>query len=149
MKRRDILKAGGGSIALAGLWGAMAPAAASTFAWKSSAIKPLLGQTFWLLHPEQGARAFVLYGSRRPAGIKHNPYHDQFTLIFTSPGPAMEAGTFEMDNSTTGRFSLHVSPNSPGPRNTRFHAHFSLWLTDAGGSRQGIADKASPVSRNR
>jgi hypothetical protein len=127
--RRDILKAGTGTIALAGLFGVAAPAAAleTTFSWNYKAAGGLYLQSFWLLHPEQGARAFKVVRVLRPTGFVPQVRFDQFTMTFDSVGLAIAAGTYELDHPTTGRISLYLKPCTSGVRNSRYTADFSLY----------------------
>lgn len=79
MKRRDLLKMSGGSLALASLGLAMPAraavpaieaAASNPYRWSLAGAQALLGQAFWLNHPLQGAIGLTLEAVRpvRPGG---------------------------------------------------------------------------------
>jgi hypothetical protein len=51
---------------------------------------------------------------------------EQFSLYFDSTEAGIAAGTYELEQSAIGSFTLHVAPAAPGPRNKRYRADFSL-----------------------
>jgi len=125
MKRRDILKAGSGAIALSGLF--TAPAKADdkpAFAWSSAVATQMVGQTFWLNHPERRALALVLTAVRLPK--KQQARIDAFSLEFDSSEAAIAAATYEFDHPSIGRFSMFVVPATPAARNKSYRADFNL-----------------------
>jgi hypothetical protein len=126
MKRRDILKAGSGALALSSLMAAPLQATAAdgtAFAWNRAAAESLVGQTFWLNHPELHAVALVL---RMVRAMPAQPHVEQFSLYFDSTVSGIAAGTYEIENGAVGLFALHVAPATPAPRNKRYRADFSL-----------------------
>ena len=126
MQRRDILKAGSGALALSGLLlgRAQAQQADAPFAWSRQAADALLGQTFWLNHPERRALALVLGAVTVPEQAQ--PRLDQFSLVFNSAETGIAAATYEFEHPTAGRFALHLVPAAPGTRNMQYRADFSL-----------------------
>lgn len=69
--RRTLLKAGGGSLLVAGL--GLAPAAqaaqgSGSFAWSRAGAERLAGQVFWLNHPEHRALQIKLEAVEAAAG---------------------------------------------------------------------------------
>ena len=126
MKRRDILKAGAGSLAATGLWstgaqaGATAAGVAPAFAWSLAAAAGLVGQPFWLNHPELRALSLTLLNIDVPE--KQLPQLSQFTLVFGTRGPAFNEGTYELEHAAIGRFELHLAPGGPA----RYRAVFNL-----------------------
>lgn len=127
MKRRDILKAASGAIALSGLVVGQGQAQAATtppFAWTRAAAQKLVGQTFWLNHPERRALALTLKSVSVPK--LQQPRMDQFSLVFDSAEANIAAATYEFDHPVIGRFSLHLVPAAPGKAIKRYRADFSL-----------------------
>lgn len=124
MKRRELLKAWTGVLALPAMAALPAAAATKPFAWSRKSAKALVGQTFWLLHPERRALALVLKNVE-PAKEKHAGI-DAFSLYFDSSVNGLTSATYEWDHPTTGLFSLYISAVAAGPRNKRFRADFSL-----------------------
>jgi hypothetical protein len=125
MKRRDILKAGSGALALASLFNpATSAAAGSGFAWSEAAAKALVGQTFWLNHPERRALALVLTAVH--AHPQPQPRLAQFSLEFASTETTIAAASYEFEQAATGLFSLFIQPAAAGAGNTRYRAEFSL-----------------------
>ena len=129
MKRRDILKAGSGALALSG-WmipaqaATTAAAAAPAFAWTRAKATQLVGQTFWLNHPDRRALALVLKTVFVPK--RQQPRMDQFSLFFDSVEANIAPGTYEFEHPAIGHFALHVVPATPAPKNKRYRADFSL-----------------------
>jgi hypothetical protein len=126
MKRRDILKAGSGALALSGLIAAPAGAAVSKppFAWSSAQAKKMVGQTFWLNHPERRALKLVLKAVTLPKTKQARM--DTFSLQFDGVDAGVTANTYEFDHAAAGRFSMYLVPATPGPRNKRYRAEFNL-----------------------
>jgi hypothetical protein len=111
--RRRLLKAGGGTLLLTGLGLGAAPAQAG-FAWSRAAATLLVGQQFWLNHPELRALALKLEAVQdaplAPAGAAAR----QFNLVFSvAAQPAVAAGTYELEHPATGRQLLFLQA---GPR---------------------------------
>ncbi|MDQ1830018.1 DUF6916 family protein [Massilia scottii] len=133
MKRRDILRAGASSIAFAGMLGAAAPQAAATtasggasaFAWSHATALALVGQQFWLNHPELRAIGLTLAEVQTPAASA-DPRLQQFSLVFSSDGARFGAGTYDIDHATLGRFMLFVAPAGMDAATPRYRADFSL-----------------------
>lgn len=128
MKRRDILRAGASSLAFAGMIGATAPrasaAASASFAWNRATALALVGQQFFLNHPELRAIGLTLAEVQTPE--RQDPQLQQFSLVFTSDGTRFAAGTYEIDQATLGRFSLFVAPAGNATGAPRYRADFSL-----------------------
>lgn len=128
MKRRDILRAGASSIAFAGMWSAATPAAAAAatdFAWNRAAALALVGQPFWLNHPELRAIGLTLDAVLTPDHVAADPRLEQFSLSFSSAGIRFAAGTYEMEHAAIGRFMLYVAPTGTSAA-PRYRADFSL-----------------------
>ncbi|NHZ42240.1 DUF6916 family protein [Massilia aquatica] len=129
MKRRDILRAGASSLAFAGMMGAAAPQAAASaatpFAWSHASALALVGQQFWLNHPELRAIGITLAEVQTPA-TQDDPRLRQFSLVFASDGARFAAGTYEIDHATLGRFLLFVAPAGNAAGAPRYRADFSL-----------------------
>lgn len=129
MKRRDILRAGASSLALAGMIGAAAPRAAAadatSFAWSHAAALALVGQQFWLNHPDLRAIGLTLAEVQAPA-TQADPRMQQFSLVFASDGARFAAGTYEIDHATLGRFMLFVDVVGNTAGAPRYRADFSL-----------------------
>lgn len=126
MKRRDLLKAGSGALALSSLMVAPVQVQAAdspAFAWNRAAAEGLVGQTFWLSHPDRRAVALVL---RMVRAMPQQPHVEQFSLYFDSTEAGIAAGTYDIENSAVGQFALHVAPVTAAPRNKRYRADFSL-----------------------
>ncbi|MHA4868773.1 DUF6916 family protein [Duganella sp. PWIR1] len=165
MNRRDLLKKmGGGSLAGLGAGlglGLAAPAraadaqtgveaaAGNAYRWSQAGAQALLGQQFWLNHPEQGAiglqlEAVIAQPAAAPApadpGVADSaatlklalaaasaPPLEQFSLLFTGPGGAgISAGSYEMDNGVVGHFALYLVPGEKRTLENTYRAEFSL-----------------------
>jgi hypothetical protein len=125
MKRRDLLKFGSSAAALTALWSAPAKAAdAAPFAWSRGAAAALVGQTFWLNHPDRNALALVLDAVRAPQETQARI--DQFSLEFSSDETAIAAATYEFEHAALGHFALFISPAGQGAGNKLYRADFSL-----------------------
>jgi hypothetical protein len=125
MKRRDILKVGSSALAVSALWtsGARAEGSAA-FAWSSAAAAALVGQSFWLNHPERGALALQL--SAVPSSAAQQPGIDQFSLRFDSSEIGIAAGTYDVEHPAIGHFALFLAPASNKANNKQYRADFSL-----------------------
>lgn len=136
MKRRNLLKLGGGSLALAGLGlAASRPAAAASsadFVWSRAAADALVGQPFWLNHPELGAVGLTLEAvggtpaatAPAAAGAARS---EQFTLLFVGPrGQQAGQGSYELDHERIGRFTLLLVPAAPRPGASVYRSDFNL-----------------------
>lgn len=130
MKRRKLLKIASGSLALAGIGlttGAAAQEGASDAAWSRDRADSLLGQSFWLMHPQAGALALTLAKVVVPEHKTPDPRIDQFSLVFHGPlQPAIADGTYDLDHPAFGRFSLHMTPAGRSGGNQLYRADFSL-----------------------
>lgn len=145
-KRRDLLKLGGRSLALAGLGLAgtaraadlagagVAAAATNAYRWSEAGARALLGQQFWLNDPQQGALSLTLNEVRVPPPRKRadgsvlppGPLQ-QFTLVFAGPaGAAITGGSYEMDHAQIGRFALFLTPSGQLADANLYRAEFSL-----------------------
>lgn len=129
MKRRDILRAGASSLALAGMIGAAprAAAASDNFAWSRATALALVGQSFFLNHPALRAIGMTLAEVQTPQHA--DPQLQQFSLVFASDGTRFEAGVYEIDHATLGRFTLFVVPLAAAGKGAgapRYRADFSL-----------------------
>lgn len=138
MKRRNLLKLGGGSLAMAGLGLAAsrpaAAAAATDFVWSRAAADALVGQPFWLNHPEMGAVGLTLEAvSGPPAGTAPAAAGavrcEQFSLVFVGPrGQQAGQGSYELDHERIGRFTLLLAPGTPRPGASVYRSDFNLLL---------------------
>jgi len=140
MKRRNILKIAGSSLALAaaGLNTRTARAqgdgaAAGAFAWSRASAQGLAGQAFWLNHPQAGAMSITLAEVSVPhttvAAAGGAPHIDQFSLVFHGPLQAqIDAATYEIDHPALGRFDLYLSPAGRAGGNAVYRSDFSLLL---------------------
>jgi hypothetical protein len=125
MKRRDILRAGASSLALAGMTAAAPQAAASAnFAWSRASALALVGQAFFLNHPELRAIGLTLAEVQTPQHA--DPRLQQFSLLFASDGAQFGAGTYELEHASLGRFNLYLAPAGKGAGAARYRADFSL-----------------------
>jgi hypothetical protein len=145
MKRRDLLKLYAGSAVIGGMGmasaasavagdnAAVAPAAAAPgdagYAWSLAAAEALLGQQFWLNHPELRAVPLKLLRVTQPAR-QPDPAMQQFSLVFEGAALlAVAEGTYELQNSRTGVFLLHLVPLARVNGLSNFRADFSLLST--------------------
>lgn len=94
------------------------------FAWSAAAAEALVGQSFWLNHPQRNALALVL-GAVRPASAAQ-PGVDQFSLQFTSNETGIAAATYDLEHPTLGHFALYLAPAAADANNTTYRADFSL-----------------------
>jgi hypothetical protein len=145
MKRRDLLKLYAGSAVIGGMGmasaasavagdnAAVAPAAAAPgdagYAWSLAAAEALLGQQFWLNHPELRAVPLKLLRVTQPAR-QPDPAMQQFSLVFEGAALlAVAEGTYELQNSRIGVFLLHLVPLARVNGLSNFRADFSLLST--------------------
>ena len=107
------------------MWAPAAKAAQDApFAWSSAAAEAMVGQTFWLNHPERSALALVL-GAVRLAGAAQNGV-DQFSLQFTSAETGIAAATYDIEHPAIGHVALYLAPAAADAANTTYRADFSL-----------------------
>ncbi|HAV35434.1 MAG TPA: hypothetical protein DCX52_03585 [Massilia sp.] len=122
------MKIAGGTLAAAGLGLNIATAAASEeFGWSRANASALVGQAFWLNHPEFGALAVTLVSLQEAVLKKPDPRLDQFSLIFHAPpAPAMAEGTYDFDHPALGRFALHLTPAGGNGDHASYRSDFTL-----------------------
>lgn len=126
MKRRIFLKSAGTTLALAGL-GLPAIGTAADFRWSHASASTLVGQSFWLNHPESGAMAITLAALRMPAARRPDPRIEQFSLLFRSAsGAGVADGTYQMDHPALGRFTLHLTPAGRDGNGALYRSDFTL-----------------------
>lgn len=130
MKRRKLLKIASGSLALAGIGlttGAGAQETGSDAGWSRARADSLLGQSFWLMHPQAGALALTLASVIVPEHKTPDPRVDAFSLVFQGAlQPAVADGTYDLDHPALGRFSLHMTPAGRSGGNALYRSDFSL-----------------------
>lgn len=129
MKRRHLLKIAGGSLALAGLGlhAGAARAGEHTFAWSRASAQGLVGQAFWLNHPQAGALPVTLAGVNLAETKSADARIEQFSLVFHGPLlPALVGDTYELDHPTLGRFPLYLAPGGNTGANAIYRSDFSL-----------------------
>lgn len=126
MKRRNLLKIAGGSLALTG-FGLKTAAAGEAFRWSRAGAAALVGQSFWLNHPQFGAMAITLAGVDLRATNKPDPRLEQFSLVFQAPqANAVLEGTYDMDHPALGRFALHLAPAGNAGDLASYRSDFTL-----------------------
>ena len=140
MKRREILKMGGSSLALAGLGvtasvqaaskGAEA-AATNGYRWSRAGASALVGQQFWVNDPKQGAVSLKLEAVRAtakpPVALAGAPASEQFSLYFAgTAGAGLAAGSYEFDHGSIGRFMLYLTPDKKRTGANVYRADFNL-----------------------
>lgn len=136
MKRRDMLKLYAGSAVMGGMGMAAAPAKAAAlpgdagYAWSLAGAKALVGQQFWLNHPELRAVPLKLLRVVQPAaqpGKQPDSAMQQFSLVFQGAALlAVAEGTYELQNARTGTFMLHLAPQPRVNGLSNFRADFNL-----------------------
>lgn len=127
MKRRQFLRSASTTLALAGLGLHKLAAAAGDFRWSRASAAALVGQSFWLNHPELGALAITLAAVRVAATKTPDPRLDQFSLLFRAPaGIEVAGGTYEMDHPALGRFLLHLAPGGHDGEGAMVRSDFTL-----------------------
>lgn len=125
MKRRAFLKSASGSLALAGI-GLQTALAADDFRWSQANASALVGQSFWLNHPELGAVALTLTAVRTPAQ-QPEPRLQQFSLVFSAAaGTAIASGTYDMEHAALGAFALHLAPAGSEGNAALYRSDFTL-----------------------
>ncbi|SFG45302.1 hypothetical protein SAMN05518865_112122 [Duganella sp. CF458] len=128
--RRTLLKAGGGSL-LAGL-GLRAPAAlasenGNSFGWSRAAAELLVGQVFWLNHPEHRALQIKLERVQASKIAPDGAQVTQFTVVFSAAAqPAILAGSYEIENEATGRQLVFLQPGVRQGALVTLRADFNL-----------------------
>lgn len=131
MKRRHLLKIAGGSLALAGfgLHAGAARASDREFAWSRASAQGLVGQAFWLNHPQAGALQITLASLNLAETKSTDARIEQFSLVFHGPLlPALVGDTYELDHPTLGRFPLYLAPAGDTGANAVYRSDFSLLL---------------------
>jgi hypothetical protein len=129
--RRTLLKAGGGSLLAAGL-GLRAPAAladenGNSFGWSRAAAERLVGQVFWLNHPEHRALQIKLERVQASTIAPDGAQVKQFTVLFSAAAqPAIRAGSYEIENEATGRQLLFLQPGARQGALVTLRADFNL-----------------------
>jgi len=129
--RRTLLKAGGGSLLVAGL-GLAAPAAraqdsGSAFAWSRSAAEGLVGRQFWLNHPEYRALPITVEAVETSRLAPEGAEARQFTVVFSAAAlPAIKAGSYEIENEATGRQLVYLQPGARQGARITLRADFNL-----------------------
>ncbi|MEW7848646.1 hypothetical protein AB2N08_08095 [Massilia aurea] len=136
MKRRHLLQLAGGSLALAGAGMATATVTdqpvpvelpPDTLRWSRARAEALVGQGFWLNHPDTGAVTITL---KRVDVMKlktPDPRLDQFSLVFHGPlNLTLTEGSFDLDHAALGRFALHLSPAGRDGGHAVCRSDFSL-----------------------
>ena len=134
MQRRGILKCAGGALALAGLrtgaaWADEGNDSAndSPFAWSRASAERLVGQAFWLQHPQAGALPLTLASLGLPAKQRADPRLEQFSLVFQAPlQPAVAGDTYALDHPALGRFALFLAPAGRSGGMRLYRSDFSL-----------------------
>lgn len=107
------------------MWTPAAQAAsAAPFAWSSAAAEAMVGQTFWLNHPQRNALALVLGAVRVVSPAQAGT--DQFSLQFASTETGVAAATYDLEHPTLGHFALYLAPAAADANNTTYRADFSL-----------------------
>ena len=127
--RRTLLKAGGGSLLVAGL-GLGAPAvraAESGFAWSRAAAEALVGRQFWLSHPEHRALQITVEAVETSRIAPEGAEARQFSVVFSAAAlPAIKAGSYEIENEATGRQLVFLQPAARQGARMTLRADFNL-----------------------
>jgi len=128
--RRTLLKAGGGSLLVAGL--GLAPAAQAaqgggSFAWSRAGAERLAGQVFWLNHPEHRALQIKLEAVEAAKLAPEGAEGKQFTVVFSAAAlPAIRSGSYEIENEATGRQLVFLQPGARQGARITLRADFNL-----------------------
>jgi len=127
--RRTVLKAGGGSLLVAGL--GLAPAAQAAqggnFAWSRAGAERLAGQVFWLNHPEHRALQIKLETVEAAKLAPEGAEGKQFTVVFSAAAlPAIQSGSYEIENEATGRQLVFLQPGARQGGRITLRADFNL-----------------------
>ena len=127
--RRTLLKAGGGSLLVAGL-GLGAPAvraAENGFAWSRAAAEALVGRQFWLNHPEHRALQITVEAVETSRIAPEGAEARQFSVVFSAAAlPAIKAGSYEIENEATGRQLVFLQPAARQGARMTLRADFNL-----------------------
>ena len=127
--RRTLLKAGGGSLLVAGL-GLGAPAvraAENGFAWSRAAAEALVGRQFWLNHPEHRALQITVEAVETSRIAPEGAEARQFSVVFSAAAlPAIKAGSYEIENEATGRQLVFMQPAARQGARMTLRADFNL-----------------------
>lgn len=127
--RRTLLKAGGGSLLVAGL-GLGAPAvraAENGFAWSRAAVEALVGRQFWLNHPEHRALQITVEAVETSRIAPEGAEARQFSVVFSAAAlPAIKAGSYEIENEATGRQLVFMQPAARQGARMTLRADFNL-----------------------
>lgn len=129
--RRTLLKAGGGSLLVAGL-GLRAPAVladeiGNSFGWSRATAERLVGQVFWLNHPEHRALQIKLERVQASKLAPNGAEVTQFTVVFSAAAqPAIQAGSYEIENEATGRQLVFLQPGARQGALVTLRADFNL-----------------------
>ncbi|MYN04449.1 hypothetical protein GTP41_20365 [Pseudoduganella sp. DS3] len=133
ISRRALLKAGGGSLLAAGLGLAAKPAAAADavaagdFAWTRALAESLVGQSFWLNHPEHRALSLTLQAVETAQLAPEGGGALQFYVLFSAAAvPAIQAGSYEIEHEATGRQLLFLQPSARQGARVTLRADFNL-----------------------
>jgi len=128
MKRRQFLQSTGGALALSGIsLHSTLAAAADDFRWSRASAGALVGQSFWLNHPQFGAMTLALASVRDPASKQADPRLEQFSLLFrAAAGNQVADGTYDLDHATIGRFQLHLTPAGSAGDSALYRSDFTL-----------------------
>jgi len=127
--RRTLLKAGGGSLLVAGL--GMVPAAQAVaggaFNWGRAGAEGMVGQLFWLNHPEYGALQIKLEAVETSNLAPQGAEAEQFTVVFSAAAqPAIKSGSYEIENEATGRQLVFLQPGARQGALVTLRADFNL-----------------------
>jgi len=128
--RRTLLKAGGGSLLAAGLGLAPAVQAADggdAFSWSRAGAERLVGQLFWLNHPEYRALQIKLEAVQASTLAPQGAEAMQFTVVFSAAAqPAIKSGSYEIENEATGRQLVFLQPGARQGALVTLRADFNL-----------------------
>jgi hypothetical protein len=128
--RRALLKAGGGSLLVAGLGlgpAAQAAQGGDSFAWSRAGAERLVGQFFWLNHPEHRALQIKLEAVEAAKLAPHGAEGKQFTVVFSAAAqPAIKSGSYEIEHEATGRQLVFLQPGARQGARVTLRADFNL-----------------------
>jgi hypothetical protein len=123
-----LLKAGGGSLLVAGLGltpAARAEESGNSFAWSRSAAQALVGQLFWLNHPQHRALQIKLEAVQAAKLAPQGAEIHQFAVVFSAAAlPAITAGSYE--KHATGRQLVFLQPGARQGARITLRADFNL-----------------------
>lgn len=129
MKRRDLLKACGGTLMVSslGLGTASGALAATGKEKRLSTFQELVNQRFWLNHPVHRAVPLTLEKVDVPATKFASPHIEQFTLKFRGAARLqISEGTYEVDHPVLGRFLMHIVPAGLSGAFASYRSDFNL-----------------------